>query len=257
MYLADFHTHSTFSDGKLSIPELVDLFGNQGFGAIAITDHLCDEDGIIGKSSRVLGASLTKATFPLYQEILKSETERAWEQYGMRIIPGLELTRNNPSNHRSSHILALGVTKWIRADQEVEKLIEEIHVEGGIAVAAHPVWTRKIEKQTFYLWDRKEAYQNLFDAWEVASGPYIFDEVKKSGLPMLASSDLHKPNQMTSWKTVLRTEKKQEAILQAIKTQKIDFQFYQEKKHGSRNECTTRPLATRDTSDFMGNLAFY
>ena len=39
-FLGDLHMHSTFSDGKLTIPELVDLFGSRGFGVIAITDHL-------------------------------------------------------------------------------------------------------------------------------------------------------------------------------------------------------------------------
>ena len=36
MFLADFHVHTTWSDGKLSIAEVVDLFGKRGFGAIAI-----------------------------------------------------------------------------------------------------------------------------------------------------------------------------------------------------------------------------
>ncbi len=43
MILGDFHIHSNFSDGRFSIPEIVDLFGGRGFGAIAITDHLCEE----------------------------------------------------------------------------------------------------------------------------------------------------------------------------------------------------------------------
>ena len=44
MFLADLHVHSNFSDGALSIPELVDLYGLQGFGAIAITDHICESN---------------------------------------------------------------------------------------------------------------------------------------------------------------------------------------------------------------------
>ncbi|NJM10303.1 MAG: PHP domain-containing protein, partial [Bdellovibrionaceae bacterium] len=39
MFLADLHVHSNFSDGHLSISELVDFYGQRGFGAIAVTDH--------------------------------------------------------------------------------------------------------------------------------------------------------------------------------------------------------------------------
>ena len=39
MYLADFHVHTTWSDGKLPMRAVVDLYGSQGFGAIAITDE--------------------------------------------------------------------------------------------------------------------------------------------------------------------------------------------------------------------------
>ena len=35
MLLADFHVHSTWSDGSLSIPEVVDLFGKSGHDVIA------------------------------------------------------------------------------------------------------------------------------------------------------------------------------------------------------------------------------
>src|SRR5690349_15214329 len=113
MMLADFHVHSTFSDGQLPIPALVDLFGKRGFGALAVTDHLCEETGLFGHGARLLGRTLTRATFPLYMEILRSEAERARRQYGMTLIPGFEITKNSPFNGRSAHMLALGVTDFI------------------------------------------------------------------------------------------------------------------------------------------------
>src|SRR5690242_5569816 len=95
MIIADLHIHSTFSDGKLPIPKLVDLYGSLGFGAIAITDHLCEEKSVIGKAAHYIGHSLTRASFPLYMEILKSEAERAWDKYRMIVIPGVELSKNS------------------------------------------------------------------------------------------------------------------------------------------------------------------
>jgi len=226
MILADMHIHSNFSDGKLSIPELVDLYGSRGFGAIAITDHLCEENTLIGKAARYIGHTLTQATFPLYMQILKSETERAWDQYGMVLIPGFELSKNSVSNHRSAHILGLGISDFINADDDIITLAGKIKAQGGVVIAAHPVSTQKVEKQTYHLWDRREELAHVFDAWEVASGPYLFDEVLHSSLPKIASSDLHSPKQMTSWKTLLYCELHREAILDAVRNQNLEFHFY-------------------------------
>lgn len=40
--LCDFHIHTKFSDGRLSLREVVDLFGKHGFDVISITDHILD-----------------------------------------------------------------------------------------------------------------------------------------------------------------------------------------------------------------------
>jgi len=225
--LADFHVHSTFSDGKLSIPELVDLYGGQGFACLAVTDHLCEEASVLGAASRYLGCTLTRATFPMYQAILESEARRAWDRYRMVLIPGVELTKNSVLNHRSAHVLGLGVTQFIPADGDVADLAQAIRAVGGVSVAAHPVWTRKVEKQTFHLWDRRRELESVFDAWEVASGPFLFSKVAKARLPMLASSDLHRPAQLRSWKTVLDCERHPAAILDAIRNQEVAFRFFE------------------------------
>jgi len=228
MFLADFHIHSDFSDGKMAIPQIIDLYGSHGFGAIAITDHLCESRSVLGKASAYLNCTLTPANYPLYLEILNSEAERAWDQYRMVVIPGFELTKNSVLNHRSAHVLGLGITDFIQADGDVLELAREIRNRGGLAIAAHPVWTRVLEKQTYHLWDRRHELVDAFDAWEVASGSVIFPEVEKTRLPKIASSDLHIPRQLTSWKTVLECERHPEAILDAIRDQRVSFRFYRE-----------------------------
>lgn len=229
MMLADLHMHSTFSDGKLTIPQLVDLFGQQGFGVIAITDHLCETKTLIGKAAEYLGHTLTRESFPHYLEVIQEEAERAWRQYRMLVIPGFELTKNSIFNHRSAHILGLGMSEYISADGEPRELARAIRDQGGIAIAAHPVSTRKFEKQTYQLWDHRAELENEFDAWEVASGPYLFHEVLRSSFPKVASSDLHHPNQLSSWKTVFSCEKSIPAVLAAIRRQDLEFRYYDAK----------------------------
>jgi predicted metal-dependent phosphoesterase TrpH len=226
MMLGDFHIHSTFSDGKLTIAELVDLYGAHGFGVIAITDHLCEEATVIGKATAYLGCTLTRASFPEYLETIQEQAARAWRMYRMLVLPGFELTKNSISNQRSAHIVGIGVDRFISADSPVVDLARAIRSQGGLAIAAHPVWTRRVERQTFYLWDRREALRNEFDAWEIASGAHIYEEVAQTNLPKIASSDLHHPRHMDSWKTVLDCEKHPEAVLRAIREQQVRFRFF-------------------------------
>jgi predicted metal-dependent phosphoesterase TrpH len=242
MFLADFHTHTNLSDGKIPLPELIDLYGQRGFGAIAVTDHLVETQTIVGRAARWLGCSLTRDMWNDYIQLLRGEAERAWRQYRMIVIPGFEISKNSPLNHRSAHMLALGVEDFIDPNQDFPALCAQIRAKGGLAIAAHPVSTRKWEKQTYLLWNRREELRDCFDAWEVASGPYLFDEVLSSGLPMIASSDLHVPKQMTSWKTVLDCEKSVPAILNAIRQQKISFTFYQDVKEPSAWRQSFSPI---------------
>jgi hypothetical protein len=228
MILSDFHIHSNFSDGKHSIPEIVDFYGKRGFGAIAITDHLCEDTTFLGKAAAYLERTLTHANFPFYLEILKSEKKRAWKQYGMVLIPGVEITKNSFSNHRSAHVIGLGISGWINANLPIEEILLELRAQDAVTIAAHPVSNHKIEKQTLHLWDERALYAPLFDAWEVGSGVHFYDEVARSGLPMIASTDLHRFTQISGWKSFVKSPAKMDLILDAIRTQAVSFHYYEE-----------------------------
>lgn len=254
MFLSDFHIHSTFSDGKLSIPELVDLYGQRGFGAIAITDHLCEEEGFIGKTAAYLGKTLTRASFPLYQEILKSEKKRAWETYGMLLIPGYEVTKNSLLNHKAAHVVALGATEWVSADQDLKQIARSIRDAGGMAVAAHPLSPQVWKNRPYYLWDRRGELKDEFDAWEVTFHDHLLKEVIESDLPKLASSDLHRPEQIRSWKTSFSCARDWQKICQSIRHQDLSIQFYRGEEGLDRRSVSGRmgiDLFTRP----LGNLA--
>lgn len=230
MFLADFHIHSSFSDGKLTVPALIDLYGRRGFGAIAITDHVAEEQSLVGKASAYLNQTLTRSNFTCYLDTLRAEAARAWDQYRMVVLPGFELSKNSLLNHRSAHILGISLLDsihYLSADGDAIDLIRGVKSMNGLAIAAHPVWTRKVEKQTYHLWERRHELAPLFDAWEVASGPVLFEEVANTRLPKIANSDLHRPSQLRAWKTVLECERHPEAILDAIRNQELSFRFYE------------------------------
>lgn len=258
MFLADLHVHSTFSDGQMNIPDLVDFYGTRGFGAIAITDHIVEHRAFLGKAARHLNLCLTPATFPIYKAILRSEADRAWQRYKMVVIPGFELSKNSWFNHRSAHVLGLGIKDFMEADGDVVDLARGLRAQGALAIAAHPVSTGKLEPQTFHLWSRREELRNEFDAWEVASGTKWSHDVEHSGLPMIASSDLHRKNQINSWKSVFTCERSQEAVLDAIRKQALSFTYYQEPAV-EPSRWIRKPrfdrLGTRPRPGYVGNMA--
>ena len=227
MFLCDFHIHSQYSDGFLTIPEIVDLFGREGFGAIAITDHICDDKSFLGKSAHFLNKSLHKTNFDYYIQEILYESQRALKEYNMLVIPGVEFTHNSFSHGDSAHIVALGIQNYIDPNLSVDEIIDQVHEQKGIAIAAHPVSTKKVEPQTFHLWHNRDRLSRKIDAWEVASGIHLFEEVHESGLPMVASSDMHKPQQLKSWKTMIDGRRSQKNVLESIIHQDLDFTFFQ------------------------------
>ncbi len=229
MILADLHVHSTFSDGQMTIFELVDFYGSRGFGCIAITDHICEQKSLFGFAAGALKYTLTKETFPKYLETIREQADRAWSMYKMQVIPGFELSKNSWSNQRSAHILGIGVTEWLPAELDILDMSRELRSQGALAIAAHPVHTGLFEPQTLHLWHRRDELKDSFDAWEVASGRKFFEQVYESGLPLLATSDLHRAGQISSWKTLLRVRKGERstaAVLDAVREQKVEFGYW-------------------------------
>src|SRR5579872_5763020 len=121
--LCDFHVHTTWSDGRLSIREVVDLYGQTGrFDVIAITDHILMKRDFLGRAARLatLGRrefSVTEARFQAYLAEIAAEGRRAKELYGMLVIPGAEVTQNHIRSRKNSHIVALNIREYISADQ--------------------------------------------------------------------------------------------------------------------------------------------
>ncbi|MDR2655251.1 MAG: PHP domain-containing protein [Oscillospiraceae bacterium] len=80
MIKADLHTHSTYSDGSLNIKSLFKSAKLSGLGAIALSDHD------------------TMAGIP----IARKEADKA----GIKLIPAVEISAEDPGNSRKVHILA-------------------------------------------------------------------------------------------------------------------------------------------------------
>lgn len=214
----DFHTHTTFSDGKMTVPEIVDLYGQRGFDVLTITDHLCDPKKLLGRFCNLTGLVLPPDEIDTYFEVIEKERQRAMKKYGMIVMTGIEFNKDALTAKGSAHLLGIDLKEPINPSLDLKATIAAIHDQGGLAVASHPhlmssVWG----KNTLYLWEHQEEYKPLLDAWEIANRDDIFNPVGLKRLPFLANSDLHKPKHIYSWKTLLYCEKEPEAIKECIR----------------------------------------
>ncbi|TMC13511.1 MAG: PHP domain-containing protein [Chloroflexi bacterium] len=109
--LADLHLHTSFSDGWPSPAEVVDhVTLHTSLDVVAITDHDTVEGAL-----------------------------RAAEYARSTLSPVVVIVGEEVSS-RQGHILGLFLERRIRPGLSAAETVEEIHAQGGLAIAAHPFW---------------------------------------------------------------------------------------------------------------------
>jgi hypothetical protein len=228
--LCDFHIHTNYSDGKLSVPEVVDFYGTRGFDCICVTDHWTDPRRLIGKLSRLTPFTLSYGQIDEYFEVIAREAKRAWKRYRMLVLTGLEFNKDGPTKKSSAHLLGIDLKEPISPRLNLLDTIAEIHAQNGLAVASHPhIMKSEWAKDTLYLWQHQDQFIPVIDAWEIANRNNLFAPISLKRLPFLANSDFHKPKHIYSWKTLLHCEKNPEEIKQCVRrNEKISITLYRD-----------------------------
>lgn len=218
MLLCDFHIHSNYSDGKLTVPEIIDFYGEHGFDCICITDHLADPKRLLGKLSELANFTLGQEQVEEYFSVIEHERQRAWRRYKMLVMTGIEFNKDGYTRKTSAHLLGIDLKSPVSAALDIPEIIAQIHSQGGLAVASHPhIMKSEWGKNTLYLWENQEKFAPLLDAWEIANRNNIFNDIGLKRLPFIANSDFHKPKHIYSWKTLIYAEKDPEAIKDCIR----------------------------------------
>ncbi len=246
--LCDFHIHSNYSDGKLSVAEVVDFYGRRHFDCICITDHLADSRRLIGKLGKLSRLTLSPNQLEEYFEVLDRERRRAWRKYSMLVMTGLEFNKDGLTKKSSAHLLGIDLNMPIIDCLELPETIAQIHAQGGLAVASHPhIMKSEWGKNTLYLWENQERFAPLIDAWEIANRNNMFNPVSAKRLPYVANSDFHKPKHIYSWKTLVSCEKTPEAIKECIrKNERIAITLYRETEPAVQVLMSAVPAGAND-----------
>jgi predicted metal-dependent phosphoesterase TrpH len=106
----DLHIHTSFSDGMAAVPELLDYVeGSTDLDIIGIVDH-----------DDVRGA-------------LAAREQWAKGSYRFEVVTGIEVTAIE------GHLLALYVEEPVKSLRLLERILEDVHRQGGLCVVPHPL----------------------------------------------------------------------------------------------------------------------
>jgi predicted metal-dependent phosphoesterase TrpH len=218
--LAELHAHTTWSDGILSVPALVDLYGAHGFDVLCITDHVSRTSPGVPAPRSVAAASLEA-----YLAEIEREAERAREEYGLLVVPGLELSYNDPDPARSAHALAIGLRSFVSVDEGIDEAIEKAVQAGAALVAAHPFDDEPASHpgRLTQRFARDPELSALMHRFELFNRTQLFSWVARAGLPCVASGDFHRLQHLGGWKSVVPCARDEEALIAHLRSRRPVF----------------------------------
>jgi len=205
--LCELHAHTTWSDGMLSVRELCDLYGRSGFDVLAVTDH----------TTRVAGEHVHAENHAAYRTQIEAEAERARTLYDLLVVPGLELTYDDPEPRLAGHAVAVGLRNFAG----LEGALREARSRGAALVAAHP-YGRDVaagsRRGTGAFAAERELLEPLVDRFELFNRHTLFGWVAEAGLPTVASGDFHRLEHLATWKTMLPCSKSEDAVVDYLRS---------------------------------------
>jgi len=160
----DFHVHAFPGDGALAPWTLLDEARRAGLDVLAVTNH-----------NRTFTARLAGW--------LASESD------GPILIPGEEITA------LEYHLIAIGVDRTVLSNQLAAAAIGEVHSQGGLAIAAHPLpeFRGYEDDATVAQLDGTEAAHPVRERRDQEKFAAFFDRARrlKPGIAPIGSSDFH------------------------------------------------------------------
>jgi predicted metal-dependent phosphoesterase TrpH len=192
-------------DGTSHVKDIMVLEKKRGLSAIAITDH----NTTIGNL----------------------EAQKMAESFGLIVVPAMELSTD------SGEILAYGITSKIDKSLPVLEAIEQIHAQGGVAIAAHP-FNMKHPNIDFARLD-EEMIKKLpldgleaFDPLRGRVDAHFLDLAKQLNIAITGGSDAHLryqigkgltifPDSCKSWHDMVEAIKQRETYVTGFRISKL------------------------------------
>ena len=206
VYKADLHTHSIFSDGSVAPEYRVKEAWLDGLDVMAVTEHIeyrRHEPTFVKYLENYEKKNVEAVNYDLINEPADKEgikvditmvvelSQPAAAQYGLLIIPGVEITRHP---QMIGHYNALFTTDNNTIyDADPLQSFRNAKAQGALIQHNHPGWQRKsLDMPEFEV----QAYgEGLIDGIEIMNGsefyPKAVERAKEHGLFVSANTDVH------------------------------------------------------------------
>jgi hypothetical protein len=201
-YKGNLHTHTERSDSMMQVEKTIDLYQNNGYDFLAITDHneYCDEclDGA---------------------------------KYGDKdliLIPGIEygfISKEHKLDYLY-HIVAINIKDTLKLGSygtyEPQYVIDGITDSGGLAIIAHPYWSGNLSGSFIRLKDYSgiEVYNHCTDSIKKGYAETYWDDLLNAGIIKwgFAADDFHGLPEFLGggWIMVKSGDRSGESIVDAI-----------------------------------------
>ena len=187
------HTHTTVSDGQLSLQQTVNLYAGFGHDFLALTDHeiLIDPAGIAALDSR-----------------------------GMILVPGYEVAGG-------PHVVHLGAHQRLTPTLSRQEIFNAVPQAGGLVIVAHPDWLGQFDHATIEQlreWTGYAGMEIYNGGIEEEDGSCYalskWDMLLAAGRRVwgFANDDCHNPAKSgRGWNVVYVTDRSAEGIVDALK----------------------------------------
>jgi predicted metal-dependent phosphoesterase TrpH len=212
--LCELHAHSTWSDGELDLDRLVDLYGEQGFDVLCITDHVVRATD---PTSHAVGVRDHAA----YLDAVDGAAERALRDHGLLVIPGLELTYSDMDADIAVHALAVGLRRYVGVDDGPRAAMAEARAAGAAIIAAHPHGEERDPspgRTTRGVYLDPQHMRDLVDRYELVNRHDVFAWVARERLPSVACGDTHLAEHVLTWKTLLACDRSHDDVVRYLRS---------------------------------------
>ena len=215
IYKGDFHTHTMYSDGRVSPKGRVMEAWSDGLDILAITDHYeareneanllkvlapYNEDG--KPTKRLYAAPYlkgevevdpgVKADFnAIHQE---AESENRWAGYNLLLIKGCEFGRNTKDKGHYNALFVKDLNTLY--SYNLEESFRKVREQGGFVIHNHPSYGRPKGSTDKSEWDEMVYSEGLIRGVEVANGynfyPRMVRRCIEEKLAMFGNTDEHR-----------------------------------------------------------------
>ncbi|KAG0334552.1 hypothetical protein BG000_008236 [Podila horticola] len=213
--LLDGHSHTTYSDGRMTPETLIKWHIANGYNAVIVTDHNTIKGGLAA------------------QMIAK---EKYADQ--ITVIPGMELTccRLHMNLIGINETIDIAITKW-PTDDQLRATIKRTHDLGGLAIINHIPWSNTTEygyqlPRMQHHPSREALVEMGIDGIEIVNGGTLdtisLKFIQDHNLLLMAGTDVHYPDTGAFGWTILSTgttNRSQDNIMAQLRARRTSFLF--------------------------------